>query len=62
MNNISIHSKIRDYQAEFHDDFSFFEDIKQIKNKAVIIDSNIIKLYPDLIYKYFLYYIFIAQK
>ncbi|OGV20440.1 MAG: hypothetical protein A2X47_08040 [Lentisphaerae bacterium GWF2_38_69] len=52
MNKISIHSNIHNYQAEFYDDFSFFESIKQIKNKAIIADANIIRLYSDLINKY----------
>lgn len=49
MNKLHIESRIKDYVVSFEEDFAFFSKFKSIENKAVIVDRNIYKYYPELI-------------
>lgn len=42
-----IHSNIHDYEIHFENDFSFLENLLEIKEAVFIIDKNVFNLYPS---------------
>lgn len=53
MNEMTLTSKIRDYKVFFEKDFNFFDKLKNIQPKVIIIDANVYNLYRDLFQVYF---------
>ena len=50
MNDMIIHSKIRDYTVRFHDSFGFMsESFNELNPKVVIIDKNIVSIYKEIV-------------
>jgi len=48
-----IKSRIRDFSVEFVDDFSFVEELLNIKNYIVIVGQTVYKYYKDIIFSRF---------
>jgi len=44
---MKIQSKMKEYNVEFTDNFSFLTEIKNISNKLIVIDKNVFNLYKD---------------
>ncbi len=48
MNDIALHSKIKDYTVHFASNFDFAGALRDVLPRAVIIDRNVLNLYRDL--------------
>ncbi len=48
MNDLNLHSKIKDYQVSFENDLGFLKTLHQVQPHIVIADKNILKLYGEL--------------
>ena len=53
MDKLIIKSRIRDFSVEFVDDFSFVDDLLNIKNYVVIVGQIVYKYYKDTIFNQF---------
>lgn len=45
---IKIRSRLRDYQAEIHDDLSFLDELSALPHAAFLIDRKVFELYHDV--------------
>src|SRR3989338_1450675 len=50
MDKLIIKSRIRDFSVEFVDDFSFVDELLDIKNYVVITGQTVYKYYKDVIF------------
>ncbi len=53
MNDITLHSKIKDYQVHFTTNFNFLGTLHDVQPRAVIVDKNVFHLYVDLFHTSF---------
>lgn len=53
MKKIEVKSKVRNFQIEFVKDFSFVDELVKIDNSAVVVGSNVYKIYKKEIFDRF---------
>lgn len=53
MDKLIIKSRIRDFNVEFVDDFSFVDELLNINNYVVIVGQTVYKYYKDIIFNRF---------
>jgi len=53
MDKLIINTRIRNFSVEFVNDFSFVDELLNIKNYVVIVGQNVYKYYKDIIFSRF---------
>ena len=53
MSEITLHSRIKDYTVQFRNDFSFLEQLRDVRPRVVIVDKNVLNLYSDVLHASF---------
>jgi 3-dehydroquinate synthase len=49
MNDLTLHSKIKDYRVSFENDLGFLKKLQQVQPHIVIADKNVLNLYLTLL-------------